>query len=565
MDVRLVNEATALLSMRNSDFDTYSAYGEVVDNSIQADATVVKIKLLYTITGRKNSYGVVERIVFGDDGYGMRADVLHRCMQLGYSTRYNDRSGIGRFGVGMTLAAINQCRRVEIFSKEKNSESWLWTYVDLDEITSEPPKMEHIPEPRVRELPRDYQRLTGEKSGTIVVWEKYDRQPCDADEILQEMKIWFGRAYRKFIWKGFKIEVNGEEVKAIDPLYVTTKNTAFPDDPPAYEYQPIKMNWPVPNIDKPPGAPDESTIEIRMSLIDESFRPQKGSGGSHIARIRYIDRNEGITILRNDREVFFGHIPYWPGEKFTEIDRWWGCEISFKACLDRAFTVKNIKRGAVPAPELKQAIYEQITPTRKTAVEKVRDVWAEADIDARKKQREESGEGLLTGHEEAENTAALTKTDKSAIDKDKVRDEEAKKLVDEVKKDESEQKKAAWAIKFSSQPFTIIDEDWKGPEFFETNHLGGSDVIMYNCRHLFMETLYKIVGRLEISGESTVESRKLKSLIDLLLISYSKAEAKFESGQTWTADRFIETLRLNWGFYLNSYLDTWLHEEGERK
>ena len=44
MTVRLINEATALLSMRESDFDAYSAYGEAVDNSIQAEARKIHIE-----------------------------------------------------------------------------------------------------------------------------------------------------------------------------------------------------------------------------------------------------------------------------------------------------------------------------------------------------------------------------------------------------------------------------------------------------------------------------------------------------------------------------------------
>ncbi len=562
MGVRLVNDATALLSMRNSDFDAYSAFGEVVDNSIQAEANNIKIKLIYSSEGRHN-YGVVESIIFGDDGYGMSPDVLHRCMQLGYSTRYNDRSGIGRFGVGMTLAAINQCKRVEIYSKEKECNEWYWTYVDLDEITSTPPKMEDIPKPNTKKVPDYLINIANKESGTIVIWSNYDRQPCNAVEMIDEMKIWFGRTYRKFLWDNFNIEVNGEMIKAIDPLYVKTDKTRFPDDPLAHAYDPIIIPWPVPNIDKPKESPDESNIVVRMSLIDKSFRPRKGAGGSREARDRYIDRNEGISIIRNNREVFYGHIPYWPGAKFVEIDRWWGCEISFEAILDRAFTVKNIKRGAVPLPELKQTLYEKITPTRNTAIDMVKELWAQAEQEARKKKIEEGGDDLVTGHEEAESSAATTKTDTSAIDKDKNKEEEAKKLVEEVKKDESAQKKAAWATKFSSQPFTIIDEGWRGPDFFDINHLGGADVIMYNCRHPFMETLYKIIDTLEVSDESPLESKKLKSLIDLLLISYSKSEAKFESGQNWTADKFIDTLRQNWGFYLDVYVDSWLKEQGD--
>jgi hypothetical protein len=41
MSVALVESGAAPESMRNSDFDVYSAYGEVIDNSIQAEGTEV--------------------------------------------------------------------------------------------------------------------------------------------------------------------------------------------------------------------------------------------------------------------------------------------------------------------------------------------------------------------------------------------------------------------------------------------------------------------------------------------------------------------------------------------
>src|SRR5262249_1143838 len=131
VEVPLVESGTALDSMRNSDFDVCSAYGEEVDNSLQADATHVKIHMSYRPKSPGKGHEAIERIAFGDDGYGMDEQVLHRCLQLGYSTRFNDRSGIGRFGVGATLAAINQCKRVEIYSKPPGGR-WLYTYFDLD-------------------------------------------------------------------------------------------------------------------------------------------------------------------------------------------------------------------------------------------------------------------------------------------------------------------------------------------------------------------------------------------------------------------------------------------------
>lgn len=562
--VKLVNDATALLSMRNSDFDANSAYGEVVDNSIQANANNIKIMIAEKLTGgRRNSYVPITDVCFGDDGSGMEPDVLQRCMQLGYSTRYNDRTGIGRFGVGMTLAAINQCKRVEIYSRVQGG-AWYWTYVDIDEVTADPPEMEGLPEPRQKDFPVDLSRLVGSESGTLVIWKNYDRQSATASEVKEDARIWLGRTYRKFIWNDLHIELDGSVIHAIDPLYVTVDKTAFPDDSPGHEYNQIKFKWPVDKIDHPTGDADEAPIVIRMSLVNEARRPYRGCGNSLQVHERFIDKNEGISILRNDREVFYGHIPYWPGKQFQEIDRFWGCEISFGAELDRAFTVKNIKRGAIPCKELKKTIKEKISPTRETAVEKVQDYWGVVDEEKKKKAVAAEKEGVLTGHEAAEDVAKATPTDRGDLDKDKNKAEEVKSLVDLIKKNETEQLKAAWIARFESQPFTIEDDSWKGPDFIDISHLGGSDVIRYNMRHAFFRALSKIVDDLEAQGNEISQAKKLKSLIDILLISYSKAEAKFDNKLVWDdLESFLENHRQNWGQYLANYIETWLREQGE--
>ena len=99
--VRLFNDDRAIESLRDSDFDPQSAYAEVIDNSIQAKATSVKIRFS-TTTGLNNAGTAIRSVAFADNGIGMDSTTIHNCLQLGWSSRYNDRDGIGRFGVGMT-------------------------------------------------------------------------------------------------------------------------------------------------------------------------------------------------------------------------------------------------------------------------------------------------------------------------------------------------------------------------------------------------------------------------------------------------------------------------------
>ena len=556
--VSLVDDGAALLSMRNSDFDVYSAYGEVIDNAIQASANNIQIKLAYSQATGNAKLEPIESITFGDDGSGMETGILHRCLRLGYSSRYNDRTGIGRFGVGLTLAAINQCKKVEVFSKTSGGD-WQYTYIDLDMVTATPSTMTEIPMPIKKAPSKEQAALAGNSSGTIVVWSKYDAQPASASEVVDETRIWIGRTYRKYIWRGVTITLNQAEVFAIDPLYVTTEKTQFPTDPKAFEYTPITLPWGIRSSD--PDVPLDSeryNITIRLSLLPAEMRQTQGSGNSNESRSRHIHRNEGISIMRKDREVFYDRIPHWPGDKFEEIDRWWGCEISFDPILDKEFTVKNIKRGAVPVKDLKKTLKDQIEPTRRTSLAEIRDLW----FKTKAKDTLDENRGQPSGHEDAENAARKTPQPINQLDKDKDLKDEATALSNTISETADARQKAEWANRFTAFPFTIMDADWPGSEFMQTNHLGGNDVLRYNARHLFWQELDNIRKTVMSDGADEGTAQRLRSLIDLLLLSFSKAEAMVDPKMQQTPESLLEYLRMNWGQYLKNYIDTYRKEHG---
>lgn len=550
MTVRLVNESAALLSMRESDFDTYSAYGEAVDNSIQAEAT--RIHIDFTTETQSRGYKYIQRVAFIDNGHGMDGEIIHRCLQLGYSSRFNDRSGIGRFGVGMTLGAIHECQRVDVFSKTKTSGDWYATHIDLSNLKPNEEGDVSIPEPKQKDPPSEYlQRIDGD-CGSVIVWSKYDRQTDSADKVIAETKTYLGRTFRKFIWEGLELYLNGEEIYAIDPLYSTVDKTQFPEDPISEEVEPIRIKWEVPS-DIAEYEGQQSEVVVRLSLLPELLRLNQGAGNSSDSKSRHIHENQGISITRHGREVFYGRIPYWPGnvDWFSEIDRWWGCEVEFHPLLDRSFTVKNIKRGAVPEKELKASIYDAIKPTVAHFLEKVRAKWAESKLEKERAEREDENVHD-TGHEGAEKIAKETPTDstsKPVADQDQAEQD----LLDRLNRDRDATTEAAWVAKWRSQPFTIEEDQWNGKEFIDLKPLGGNDVLLYNNSHAFMSRMGELISELQTEDDSRSKelARELKNLIDLLLISFAKAESKFADEDT--AD-VLEMLRMNWGQYLRSYL-----------
>ena len=78
-----VSAGQALQSMRDSDFDCYSAYAEAIDNSIQAGASEINIQ--FQTETRRTSYEYIKRVAFIDNGTGMDKDLIHNCLVLGYS------------------------------------------------------------------------------------------------------------------------------------------------------------------------------------------------------------------------------------------------------------------------------------------------------------------------------------------------------------------------------------------------------------------------------------------------------------------------------------------------
>jgi hypothetical protein len=77
--VPLIAADKALLSLRSSGHDYCSAVGEVVDNSLQADANTIRVRVFTTkktIGKNKRATEVVERLAIGDDGDGMGVEVL---------------------------------------------------------------------------------------------------------------------------------------------------------------------------------------------------------------------------------------------------------------------------------------------------------------------------------------------------------------------------------------------------------------------------------------------------------------------------------------------------------
>jgi len=347
----------AVQAMRDNGYKNAAyAISELIDNSIQAGAK--SVELLCVEREEQSAQRRVRRIsnvAVLDNGVGMDSDTLRMALQFGNGTRLNDRSGMGRFGMGLPSASISQCKRLEVWSWQSGIENAFYTYLDLDEIGNG--TLTEVPEPVAKAVPGSWRNLSQSfaTSGTLAVWSNIDR--CiwrTATTIVRNSEALIGRMYRKFINEGVVnirlatfISGNAEPqqdnfARANDPMYLMT-HTSTPEpfgdtpmfEPLGEEPEIIKKIW----FDG-----QEHEVFIRFSMAKITSRDtESGQAAGNTLYGKHAGKNVGISLLRAGRELELDQSWVDPS---NARERWWGIEVEFPPSLDDIFGVTNNKQSA---------------------------------------------------------------------------------------------------------------------------------------------------------------------------------------------------------------------------
>ncbi|EGC7708491.1 ATP-binding protein, partial [Listeria monocytogenes] len=153
-------------STRSIGYSFETALADIIDNSISNNAKKIDIQF--------KSHGS-PYIAIMDNGNGMNKSSLEQAMRYGSSNSLEDREeqDLGRFGLGLKMASLSQCRRLTVISKHSgctNAVSW-----DLDYIykTKNWSLISYSEEETKTILFYDY--LEKNESGTVIIWENLDR------------------------------------------------------------------------------------------------------------------------------------------------------------------------------------------------------------------------------------------------------------------------------------------------------------------------------------------------------------------------------------------------------
>ncbi|MEX2237631.1 MAG: ATP-binding protein [Dehalococcoidia bacterium] len=257
------NARRTMQALRELGYDSYSSVLDLVDNSIDGDATTVRI----TISDHKGDI-VIE---IWDDGIGMDLETLSEALRIGSDTS-RESGDLGKFGMGLVTASIGLSQKVELLTKEQGG-ALLFGSFDLEEIAAEDRFIK-----RLGETPANVDDPFAEQHGTVIRLSSTDRiSNRHTTTFASTLARRAGQVFRKFLKAGVRIEVNGKDVEAIDPLMLTHVDTRV-----------------VLETEVETGSGSNAHLRV----VD---LPDLGAAGNKAAGI--IPENSGFYILRNNREI----------------------------------------------------------------------------------------------------------------------------------------------------------------------------------------------------------------------------------------------------------------------
>ena len=171
---------------------TGSAGAEIVDNSIEANASKVAIEIGYG--DNKNQ---ITELIFADNGFGMDKVTLRYALTFGGTDREGSSDLFGRYGFGLPASCMSQGNVMTVYSKEPGKPLYFLSF-DLnacskgaytDKKTGDMLMPEAI---SIKALPKHLQKITddnfgGFESGTIVVMSDLNRH-CLTNKSLNGLK-----------------------------------------------------------------------------------------------------------------------------------------------------------------------------------------------------------------------------------------------------------------------------------------------------------------------------------------------------------------------------------------
>jgi hypothetical protein len=346
--------ASALIeSLRDIGYSLPTALADVIDNSITAGASSVRIFA--------DTIGDDPSIAILDNGCGMDQAELIEALRPGSKNPRETRapSDLGRFGLGLKSASFSQCRRLTVLSRKNGRIAGArW---DLDEVAAtdrwEISLIDHHEGIPQASLLRE--------SGTLVLWEKLDRidggYRHDTQKRAQyinsalagaerHLRIVFHRFMERTGKGRLSISINDRVLEPIDPFASKHPKTQ-PDQP-----EELRLAHGVVHF-------QSFTIPHHKAMKRDEWEELGGPEG-HL-------RSQGFYIYRGDRLIISGS---WLGlARQTELTKLCRIRVDIPNTMDADWKIDVKKASAQLPPAVKERlkkIVERFVQTSKRTYRK---------------------------------------------------------------------------------------------------------------------------------------------------------------------------------------------------
>jgi hypothetical protein len=180
----------------------------------------------------------------------------------------------------------------------------------------------------------------------------------------EKLSLELGRVFRKFIYAGKRLLLNGQAIRPLDPLFLQAGQNLTGAEPFG---PPLKYRVRIPGT-----AAAVSTAVVRFSELPIEQWYEFSNDEKNRSRIA---KHAGVSIVRANREIDYGW--YFMGNKRKEnYDDWWRCEVSFMPDLDELFGVTHSKQKINPTEALSAILVPEIERTARELNSRVRRKYA---------------------------------------------------------------------------------------------------------------------------------------------------------------------------------------------
>lgn len=329
------NPARLIEGLRDTGYDFNTALADIVDNSVDAGATRIDIRINMDTDGEI-------LVTVADNGCGMDEQTLLDGMTYGAKGKL-DPKRLGKFGLGLKTASTAFCRKLSVISRNSPDSKLMKATWDLDHVVGAA-EWELL-----LDCPNTYEEniideVASESSGTLVVWDTVDRLLINykmpngkfirnaLEKKIDGFKDHASMIYQRFLndnderARNIEILINGLTIEPWDPFCKDEPETQL-----VAKEEKVKVVF----------NEQESLFSISAYVLP---RKENFSTSDAHQKAKLSNDMQGIYIYRENRLIHFAD---WLGmfrkEPHGTLLR---VEFSFDHTLDDAFNV-DIKKSRI--------------------------------------------------------------------------------------------------------------------------------------------------------------------------------------------------------------------------